>query len=344
MATEAQVRGYLLEEVIAWLLRRSGYELVTAALVSGDPALQMTGAGLAVRGRGARHQADVLGEFPFTPPFSLPIRMFVEAKSYQLKEPVGLGIVRNAWATVCDVNEFDVGMTSNRYRYVYTLFSTSGFTDDAVEFAMTHQVSVVDLTLPMFDALRTGVERAASTVHFHVVGAGTVGRFRQLVRHVLGTAVAQLPPGIPGQQTQLDAIRRLRSELEASFGDEILLAFPPAPFVLALTGDISRFLQHAARRRDHWIEVFPDADDTTATGWIIRPVDDSSPADDGDFAYTLRFSLPHYLDEWLMVDRRNIRQHEPSSRATVVIYRTIDGIPQAYQLRYGPRPHLQDAR
>ncbi|MEU5931052.1 hypothetical protein [Micromonospora sp. NPDC047187] len=64
MATEAQVRGYLLEEVIAWLLRRSGYELLTEQ-VAGDPALEMTGAGLAVRGRSARHQADVLGEFPW---------------------------------------------------------------------------------------------------------------------------------------------------------------------------------------------------------------------------------------------------------------------------------------
>ncbi|MDG4807651.1 hypothetical protein O7634_12900 [Micromonospora sp. WMMD1120] len=341
MATKAQVGGYLLEEVIAWLLRRSGYELLTERM-SGDPALEMTGAGLAVRGRGARHQADVLGEFPFTPPFSLPIRMFVEAKSYQLKEPVGLGVVRNAWATVCDVNEFDVGMTSNRYRYVYTLFSTSGFTDNAVEFAMTHQISVVDLTLPMFDALRIGVEQAASTVHPHVVGAGTVGRFRQVVRHVLGTAVAQLPPGIPGQQTQLDAIRRLRSELEASFGDEILLAFPPAPFMLALTGDIDGFLRHAARRRDHRIDIVRDAEDRTATGWIIRPVDDSNSADNGDFAYTLRFSLPHYLDEWLMIGWQSTRQVEPLGRATIVIYRMFEGIPRPYELRYGPRPHVQD--
>jgi hypothetical protein len=30
--------------------------------------------------RGASHQVDVLGEFALTPAFSLPIRMFLEAK------------------------------------------------------------------------------------------------------------------------------------------------------------------------------------------------------------------------------------------------------------------------
>ena len=41
-----------------------------------------------MRGRGARHQVDVLGEFAFTPAFSLPIRLFVEYAAtdlYQLQ-------------------------------------------------------------------------------------------------------------------------------------------------------------------------------------------------------------------------------------------------------------------
>jgi hypothetical protein len=337
VASQAQVRGYLLEEVLAWLLRKNGYGLLTAP-VSGDPALEMNGAGLAVRGRGARHQADVLGEFPFTPPFSLPIRMFVEAKSYQPKDPVGLGVVRNAWATVADVNEFDVGMSPYRYRYVYTLFSTSGFTDEAAEFALKHQISLVDLTLPKYDALRTGVEQAAFTVHPHVVGAGGVERFRRLVRHVLGTADVQLPRVIPGRQAMLDAIRRLQSDLDASFGGEFLLAFPPAPFVLALTGDIGQFLRHAAHQHDHQINILRDIDDSTATGWIIRPADGS------DLAYTLRFSLPPYVEEWLMIDRRHARQLKQTNLATIMIYRMRDGVPQAYQLRYVPRPRTSGVR
>lgn len=337
------MRGYLLEEVLAWLLRNNGYELLTGP-VSGDPALTMTGAGLAVHGRGACHQADVLGEFPFTPPFSLPIRMFVEAKSYQLKNPVGLGVVRNAWATVADVNEFDVGMSPYWYRYVYSLFSTSGFTVDAIAFALKHQISLVDLTLPMYEALRTGVEQAASALQPYVVGAGRVEQFRRLVRHVLGTADVELPGVIPGLQTQLGVIRQLQSDLEASFGGEFLLAFPPAPFVLALTGDIGQFLRRTADQLDHQINIFRDTEDPTTTGWIIRPADSSGPGDSDNLGYTLRFSLPPYVEEWLMIDRRHARQLKQTNLATIMIYRMHDGIPQAYQLRYVPRPRTQDVR
>jgi hypothetical protein len=79
MSTPAQLRGYLLEQALAWLLRNSGYRLLVDE--SQDPdELISSGNGLSVKGRGAEHQADVLGEFAFTPAFSLPIRLFLEAK------------------------------------------------------------------------------------------------------------------------------------------------------------------------------------------------------------------------------------------------------------------------
>lgn len=79
MATQAQLRGWLLEEALAWLLWNSGYRLLIHE--SQDPAeLKSYGDELRVRSRGAEHQVDVLGEFAFTPPFSLPIRLFLEAK------------------------------------------------------------------------------------------------------------------------------------------------------------------------------------------------------------------------------------------------------------------------
>ncbi len=112
--------------------------------------------------------------------------------------------------------------------------------------------------------------------------------------------------------------------------------------MLALTGDIGGFLRHAARRRDHRIDIVRDAEDTTATGWIIRPVDSSNSADNGDLAYTLRFSLPHYLDEWLMFDWQTTRQLERPGRTTIAIYRMFGGAPRSFELRYGPRPHFQD--
>jgi hypothetical protein len=84
VSTPAQLRGYLLEEALAWLLRNSGYRLLVDH--SQDPdELVLNGNGLCVKGRGAEHQVDVLGEFAFTPAFSLPIRLFLEAKFTTLR-------------------------------------------------------------------------------------------------------------------------------------------------------------------------------------------------------------------------------------------------------------------
>ncbi|MCW6003773.1 restriction endonuclease [Micromonospora sp. CPCC 205371] len=186
MAKIEQVRGYLLEESLAWLLRNSGYELITSVSPS-DPWLVMGAAGLAVRGRGAEHQADVLGEYVFTPPFSLPIRMFVEAKFYA--DPVGLDTVRNAWATVSDINEFDVGAHPHaRYRYVYALFSASGFTTPAQRFAATHQISLIDLSLEAYRPMLDAVEAAAGQVLPQALGRGRVRFVRDVFRNVLDTA------------------------------------------------------------------------------------------------------------------------------------------------------------
>src|SRR5690606_26207105 len=99
------LKGYLLEEAPAWLLRTSGYRLLTEADDTARPpwkVLEKRKHGLVVRGRGAWHQADALGEFPYVPPFSLPIRLFAEAKF--TSPPVGLSVVRNGHGVVHDLN------------------------------------------------------------------------------------------------------------------------------------------------------------------------------------------------------------------------------------------------
>lgn len=116
------------------------------------------------RARSANHQADTLGEFVFVPPFSLPVRLFVEAKFRQ--ETTGIEAVRDAFGVVCDVNENYVqhGPASRprrRHRYVYTLFSTSGFSAPAQEYAIAHQISLVDLSGDGFEWLRSAASAAA---------------------------------------------------------------------------------------------------------------------------------------------------------------------------------------
>lgn len=89
------LRGYLLEEVLAWLLKTSGYELLAVGDDSPD-VLGQTNHGLVVRGRGAWHQADALGEFRHVPPF--PCR---SGCSWRRSSPA----LRSVWAWCATVTE-----------------------------------------------------------------------------------------------------------------------------------------------------------------------------------------------------------------------------------------------
>jgi hypothetical protein len=330
-----QVRGYLLEEALAWLLRNSGYQLITSVL-AGDPWLVMGGAGLAVRGRGAEHQADVLGEYAFTPPFSLPIRMFVEAKFYT--DPVGLGTVRNAWATVSDINEFDVGPHPHaRYRYVYALFSASGFTAQAQRFAVTHQISLIDLSLDVYRQLLDAIETAASQMHRHTLGPGRVRFVRNVIRRVMetsgDTAVADATE--PGSTLVSAAASQLLGRLRTYSGGEFLLAFPPAPFLLTLVGagpeDIERFISFATERPEHAVRIRRGLSRSETTQeWFIEPVGAAT-------AYRLTFSLPHDIEEWITTERQgrsDTRVLNHRLLSAIMIYRREHGMPKVYQLRY----------
>lgn len=89
--------------------------------------------------------------------FYFPLRLFVEAKA--LGRPVGLSHVRNAVGVIEDVNQKytrrEVGRRPLRcYSYRYALFSTSSFTGNAADFALAHQVSLIDLGGPSFHDLR----------------------------------------------------------------------------------------------------------------------------------------------------------------------------------------------
>lgn len=155
MVTKSALRGYLLEEAPAWLLRSSGYRLLTNAKQDKFELIN-DGDTLRVRGRGATHQVDVLGELVWTPAFSLPVRLFLEAKFRSTK--AGIEVVRNAHGVIHDINE-NFAVTGGtrprrRYRYTYCLFSTRGFGPGAANYALAHQISLVDLSGDAFLWLR----------------------------------------------------------------------------------------------------------------------------------------------------------------------------------------------
>lgn len=156
-------KGKLLEDVLAYLIRNSGYQLLVDP--SQDPdELSRRGNGLVVRGRGAVHQADVLGQLGWIPAFTFPIRLFVEAKWHR-QSRTGLADVRNAVGVLQDVNQNYTTQNGpnrprliRRFNYCYSLFSTTGFSGPAQEMALAHQVSLIDLSGSEFDDLRMIVD------------------------------------------------------------------------------------------------------------------------------------------------------------------------------------------
>ncbi|MET7423637.1 hypothetical protein [Dactylosporangium sp. NPDC005555] len=352
MATEAAIRGYLLEEALAWLLRRSGYELLVHNEL--DPELAWGSNGLRVHGRGADHQADTLGELSFVPPFSLPIRLFVEAK---FREAVtDIRDIRNAHGVIHDINENFSRTTPNgrphrRYRYTYALFSTAGFSSAAQTYALAHQISLVDLSGLPFAWLRTAVFNAAKQVkaledevrqQHPTVKPLPLPLLRYAVRAALGTNEAQPPPsGETALWSDVEHLiialaEQMRLELINEGQNEVLLGFPAAPFVLTMTaprpGSVEAFLDYARGRPTHQIRLVrrPSAGQTAS--WEITPTD-------RDQAYRLYFNLPASLDDWIShseLERSRVRMVKEDLLSTILIYRISDRRTEVFRLQYSP--------
>lgn len=144
-----QVKGYLLEIVLAKLLKVNGYDLVTS---TDNEIVDLPRNGLNIKGRGGYHQFDSLGTFRITPPFVYPIRLFLEAKFYSSNKVgidrvrMGIGILQDVNTNYSTVTMSDEELRLPKYNYNYAIFSTSGFTGDAQRLALAHKIYLIDLS------------------------------------------------------------------------------------------------------------------------------------------------------------------------------------------------------
>ena len=297
MISHDGLAGYLLEELLASLIQSAGYRLLVHE--NQDPAeLKTSRSGdLQVKGRGGVHQVDVLGEFTFVPAFSQPLRLFVEAKARG--GVTGLPVVRNALGTLSDVNEaWMVDYSTNRARrhYRYALFSTSGFSRPAQDYAIAHQIALVDLSGPEWSGLHNAVNNTAQEL-LDGVPTGAV-RFpvrilRQVLRDELGTMPDAAPstPDPDGQALYFglrEAARRLRQRRDEAVNGA-LLAFPAGQQVLLVRpDDLGTFLEHANREPEHRVTLAVTRERGRAATrfWAIRPVQWEGSR------YALRMTLP----------------------------------------------------
>jgi len=336
-----QTAGYLLEEVVAHLLRSSGYRLLDA---TDDPdALVVAGNGLRVRGRGAQHQADALGDLDVPIPFSLPVRLFVEAKC--VRDRTGLDVIRNAHGVVHDVNERlhssspEMGdLYRRRVQYRYSVFSTGGFSEDAQRFALAHQISLVDLSSrdwrELADTLRAGARSA------HKLGPGNGDTVAAWARRALREALRTLEAA-DGRATQSrspvgDSHSIWARELSArilrrrSGRNDMLLGFVDAPFILILSPeDTDAFVGLAAGRTEPLpVDIFWEAEGPLEGDWTIEHESDAG-------VVRLTFPLPDALQEVITVASEE-EQRATASRAkallsTITVY--VEGRPIRLQYR-----------
>jgi hypothetical protein len=303
MISRDALMGYVLEEVLASLVQTAGYRLITREWQDPDE-LTVSGRGdLQVRGRGADHQVDVLGELTLVPPFSQPLRLFVEAKART--NAVGLPVVRNAVGTINDVNEgWMVNHSVHRVRrhYRYSLFSTSGFTEPAQQYALAHQIALIDLSGVEWDDLRAAARNAADNLVRSVPERLQRGfrypvRFvRELLREALHTdSVAPSNDArVAGEELGIwGALDRLALELSEIFGAALLLFPAGEQVILGRPNSLDAFLTRAAGDPQHEVRLSGGRGEFRRYGrrFVVRPTDPGA----GD--YTIEFTVPTEVEE-----------------------------------------------
>lgn len=194
MATIPQIRGALLEEAVLFLLQKVGYEVINPASIPLGLAASMQNgrSGLELRGRGAWHQTDAVAIWRHSPAFVYPMTLIVEAKCYLPNRPVGIEVPRNALGVLKDISEnyfsyiHSAGeVRGPRYNYVSAIFSTSGYTTGAVEYAIAHQIFLIQYEhisaiQPLVDAILSFDDR-----DINLRGERAVYAARRYLRHCI---------------------------------------------------------------------------------------------------------------------------------------------------------------
>lgn len=342
MPSYNSLKGYLLEEILAYLIQNTGFRLLVDD--SQDKReLAKRGNGLVVQGRGGVHQVDVLGQLAWIPAFTYPIRLFVEAKCR--KDSTGLPVIRNAVGVVSDINQnySPIREGSNRlikrYSYHYAIFSTSGFSVHAVDYAMAHQISLIDLSGPDFSDLRRLVDYLADSIANEDTGQGFVKALRFHVRQELGTWPEEIPISLKVRSSlgiSEDTLAILDNALLRGIRDigELFVGMSSGPFLLTFKSQNPQaFLKFADRFPSHRVIItWPNDDDKRQ--WTVQPARERE-------AYSLSFGLPDALAEWIFEDESEATRRALSAKERflkdILIYRYVNGRDHLYRLTYDAR-------
>jgi hypothetical protein len=231
-----------------------------------------------------------------------PLRLLVEAKCYAEHKRIGIDVVRNSVGVLKDISEnyFNIkshsaaGSTlqikTQRYNYQSAIFSTSGYSRGATQYAVAHQIFLIQyervaLLKPVVEGLRDLAEE-----HFDPKkrGAKEVGqKARMYVRALL--AGVSLPNENPFSDLGLEFLRtRLIEPIQGIKGSYFgmlqgkwpmhLLSTKPLPKSLFATTDVLKCRVYGRE----------------STSWSFVPLDLSRNDENW---FSLQFDLPEEIAE-----------------------------------------------
>lgn len=327
---KTQFKGYLLEEITSHLIRTSGYSLIPAAPTH-DPDLTNAPNGLNIRGRGAQHQVDVLGEMSWIPSFTFPVRLIVEAKFRST--PTGIDVVRAEIGVLNDINEnyfvVERGEPRPRYKYSSVIVSASGFTKPAVSMAIAHQIQLVDLSSADYEGLRNAINTFTDSV---AVGDEISSETLSKVRHALRDRF-EIPTN---HDLEID-YRDIRDDVEPLIQsinayNQLFVGMSQGGFMLLMKADNpTNFINYARAHQTHDVTIHWNSVDEGKI-WTIKPHRGNQ--------YALKFKLPDELHRWIFGIAENrleeaLNQKERNFSRISIYYRDpMDGNEYVFKLKF----------
>jgi hypothetical protein len=297
MASIPQIRGALLEEIVLFLLERSGYRRVLV----GEEGTHNGPAGLEVEGRGSPHQIDALVTPLHSHAFVYPIRLMVESKCEA--KPVRLGTVRSVVGTISDINQNYFAapvrrgreIRVQRFNYHAAIFAANGYSDNTERYALAHQVFLIDYShvasmRPIVDAL-LALEIEDIGELAQVRGRHNLADIRSGFRAVLDQRAMGEPAGIFSERGMAKVRDRLVPAVRQLRGSYYGMIEGIYPIHLVSRREIPiRFIREQGEIR---CEIRVSDNDQT---WAFEP--SGIPDDSPDF-FHLEFTIPEFVADML---------------------------------------------
>lgn len=304
---KSQAKGYLLEIVLAKLLKVNGYDLVT----SSDNEIRFLGRnGLNVKGRGGYHQFDSLGTFRITPPFVYPIRLFLEAKFYTNNKVgidrvrMGIGILQDVNTNYSTVTMKDEELKLPKYNYNYAIFSTSGFTGDAQRLALAHKIRLIDLSSGYYSWITFFINQIVDRLFAYYSNNGDdissdifndfKEKFSSWINNLRGNQLDRWFDLNIQQSVVNEFVNQMQNVRS------IYIASTKSSQIIALVPDDDEDFRESLRGNPHQ-EVTITWNENENDVWIVRP-------DENYAQYRLTFQLPAIIRDYIF--NNSVNQYE----------------------------------